>query len=87
MEHSLQIISERIPAPAEQTAASPVALSLLRVAYDYTHNREVLFIRATSISTLVAPTMPATAWAWQTAPASAPFRWLPVRDLARICRW
>ena len=50
MENSLQILSEKIPAPTESDASSPVTVELLRVAYDYTHNREVLFIRATNRS-------------------------------------
>ncbi|MBQ8288770.1 MAG: leucine-rich repeat protein [Clostridia bacterium] len=50
MEKSLQIISEKSLTAAQQTAGAPVVLNTLRVAYDYTYNREVLFIGAVNQS-------------------------------------
>lgn len=48
MEKSLQILSERTLTAAEQTPGAPIFLTDLRVAYDYTYNREVLYIRGTN---------------------------------------
>ncbi len=52
MEHSLQILSETILTEAEQTAGAPVYLQSLQVAYDYTHNREVLVLTAQNCAPL-----------------------------------
>lgn len=43
MENSLQIVSEKALTAAEQPQGAPIAITALRVAYDYTYNREVLF--------------------------------------------
>ncbi len=50
MEQSLQILSERTLTAAEQTAGAPIVLHRLRVAYDYTYNREILFLKGTNQS-------------------------------------
>lgn len=50
MEKSLQIITEKTLTALEQTAGAPVLVKSLRVAYDYTYNREVLFISAVNQS-------------------------------------
>lgn len=50
MDKSLQILSEKHLTRAEQTANSPVFISALRVAYDYTYNREILFLEGVNQS-------------------------------------
>ena len=44
MENNLQLISEKILSAADQTKDAPIFISSLRVAYDYTYNRELLFV-------------------------------------------
>ncbi|MBO5778346.1 MAG: leucine-rich repeat protein [Clostridia bacterium] len=44
MENSLQIISDRALTSADQPVGAPVIITALRVAYDYTYNRELLFV-------------------------------------------
>lgn len=43
MENNLQIISEATLSAAAQPESAPIAVGALRIAYDYTYNREVLF--------------------------------------------
>lgn len=50
MEKNLQMISETTLSAAQQTAGAPVNVRSLRIAYEYTHNREILFISGTNQS-------------------------------------
>lgn len=51
MDQSLQILTEVVLA-AEQWKDFPVTVSTLRVVYDYTHNRELLYLQCTNTSPL-----------------------------------
>lgn len=48
MDKSLQIISDTTLTAAEQTENTPVLIRSLRIAYDYSYNREILFVRGTN---------------------------------------
>lgn len=51
MNQSLQILTE-LQLTAEQWKEFPITVSALRVAYDYTHNREVLYLQCTNTAPL-----------------------------------